>query len=282
MAIKEAVSKSARSTIKKPMTTAKKITNVRAARVNKKVPVLLGSVKRVTFIGALIAEFIGTFLLAAAVITGQGQPIIVLFAVVGIVLFVGTMSGAHLNPAVTLAAWVTRRINWVRALGYMLFQFLGASAAFGVLTTFVNGAAPVSQEAQAYGQTTAQLFQATALPVDKEWYVFFAELVGALILGFVVAGAVTVLRKTKDTVLPALLYGLGVFVALLIAMSAAAYVGGTAVVNPAVALSLEVVDWAKWWTIWPLAVYALAPAIGVVGGFLLHDLLEVKSDGGND
>ena len=60
---------------------------------------------------ALAAEFIGTFLLASVVIAGQGQPIFVLFALTGIVLLIGGISGAHVNPAITIGAWATRRIG---------------------------------------------------------------------------------------------------------------------------------------------------------------------------
>lgn len=279
---KKAVPKTVKSTVKKSTRTVKKVTNVKAAKVTRKLPALLTRDRRLGFVGALAAEFIGAFLLTTAVITGSGQPIIVMFAVIGIVVLVGAMSGAHINPAVTLAAWVTRRINWLRAVGYMLFQFLGAAAAFGILTAFVNGAAPVSAEAQLYGQSAPQLYSAGVLPVDKEWFVFFAELVGALILGFVVARALTALKRNKDVIVPALTYGGGIFVALLFAFSAASYVGGGVAVNPAVAVSLQVIDWAEWWTIWPLAVYFLAPAIGAVAGFLLHDVLAANADGGNE
>lgn len=50
------------------------------------------SINRAPLIGALIAEFIGTFILTGAVIAGQGQPILVLFALTGVVLTVG---GSH-------------------------------------------------------------------------------------------------------------------------------------------------------------------------------------------
>lgn len=262
--------------ISKSKSTAKRKSTVKAARVSVKVPAFLGTiVKKAPFIGALIAEFFGTFLFASAVITGQGQPIIVMFAIAGIVLLVGAMSGAHLNPAITIAAWITRKITWMRALGYIVFQSLGALAALGLLTAFVSGA-PVA-ESSLYGQTP-ELFKASALPVDKEWYVFFAEVVGALILGYVVAGAINAFRKGKDVVVQALTYGFGAFVALLIAVSAASYVAGSAIINPSIALSLEALKW----EMWPLAVYVLAPIIGATAGFFLYDFLSTKSDGGKD
>ena len=278
MAIKKATPKSVKTTVNNPTTSKKTSTTstVRTVSANNKTGLFRGSpLRRAPFIGALVAEFIGTFLLAAAVIAGQGQPIIVLFALAGIVLLVGTLSGAHLNPAMTIGALVTRRISGLRAVGYVVAQFLGALAALGLLTAFVNGAAPVSAEAAAYGQAAATLFEAAALPAGKEWFVFFAELIGATILGLAVA---TALRIKGDRVASSLTIGFGIFVALLIAASAAAFVGGSAILNPAVALSLVALQF----ELWPLLVYIVAPVLGGVIGFILQDILRAEHDGGND
>ena len=279
MATKKPVSKSSNSPTKKPITSAKtsvKSSTVKAVTVTKRNGLFSTSpLARAPFIGALVAELIGTFLLAGAVIAGQGQPIIVLFAIAGVVLLIGTLSGAHLNPAISIAAFVTRKISGLRALGYVVAQFLGAVLAFALLSAFVNGAAPVSSEAQAYGQAAATLFQSTPLPEGKEWYIFFAELLGATIFGLVMANA---LRVKRDQLTRAFTVGLGLFVALLLAASAAAYVGGSAILNPALALSLQGLSW----ELWPLAVYVLAPVIGAILGFIVYDIIRVESDGGNE
>ncbi len=267
MATKKAVSSVHKSTVK--------ATSVQAVSSNKPTWLSRSPLVRAPFIGALVAELIGTFLLAGAFIAGQGQPIIVLFAIAGIVLLVGAMSGAHLNPAVTIGAWATRKITGLRALGYVVAQFLGAGLAFAVLNAFVQGAAPVNAEAQAFGQAAAALFQANPLPAGKEWYIFSAELLGTLIFGFAVANA---LREKTDRLAAAFTIGLGIFVALLLAASASAYVGGSSIINPAVALSLGALKW----ELWPLAIYVLAPVIGGVVGFILHDTLQAQSDGGRD
>ena len=222
-----------------------------------------------------MAEFIGTFMLAGVVITNQNSPIAVLFAYTGLVLLIGAMSGAHLNPAVSIGAWATRRITGLRALGYIGAQLLGAGLAFAVLNAFVHGAAPVSAQAQAYGQAAAALFQANALPAGKEWYVFFAELLGTTIFGFAFASAFS---AKKDRITKAFTIGLGIFIALLIAAPAASYVTGSAILNPAVALSLQALKL----QLWPIAVYVLAPLIGGVLGFILYDVLRAENDGGRD
>lgn len=49
--------------------------------------------------------------------------------VMAIIYFMGTVSGAHLNPAVTLAFAVRRNFPWRRVPGYVLAQMLGGIAA---------------------------------------------------------------------------------------------------------------------------------------------------------
>ncbi|MBC7943630.1 aquaporin [Candidatus Saccharibacteria bacterium] len=275
MATKKAVASVKHSTVA-AKTSNTKASSVKAVSSNRKTWLSGSPLSRAPFVGALVAEFVGTFLLASTIITGQGQPIIILFAFAGIALLVGALSGAHLNPAISIAAWATRRVTGLRALGYIGAQFLGAGLAFAVLNAFVGGAAPVDAQAQAFGQqAAASLFHATALPAGKEWYIFFAELLGTTILGFALANA---LRERKDRVASALTGGLGIFVALLVAASAAAYVGGSAILNPAAALSLQALKW----ELWPLAVYVLAPVIGGIVGFILNDVLQAENDGGRD
>ncbi|MFZ1300980.1 MAG: aquaporin [Candidatus Microsaccharimonas sp.] len=219
---------------------------------------------------ALAAEFLGTFLLASVVIAGQGQPIFVLFALVGIVLLIGAVSGAHVNPAITIGAWATRRIGWLRAVGYILVQILGAAAAFFAFNAFIGGAATVSEQQQLYGQTAPALFAAIDLSTigGKEWFVFFSELLGTAILGLAVANA----TRTKDRLTGAFTVGLGIFIALMVTVTVGGYVSASAILNPAVALALQAYDPA----VWAYAIYALAPVIGGVIGFIVHDLIRGK------
>jgi aquaporin Z len=216
---------------------------------------------------ALSAEFIGTFLLAAVIIAGQGQPIFVLFGLVGIVLLIGSLSGAHVNPAITIGAWATRRIGWLRALGYIFVQFLGAAVAFFALSAFLGGATQPTAEQEMYGQTAAALFKAADVSAltGKEWYVFFAEVLGATILAFAVASAL----RAKETLNAAFTVGLGIFVALMIGITITGFVSASSIINPAVALSLQAYNGT-----WAYIIYILGPVVGGVLGFLLHDMLR--------
>lgn len=53
--------------------------------------------------------------------------------VMAVIFFMGTVSGAHLNPAVTLAFATRGNFPWKRVPGYLVAQFVGAVLAAGVL-----------------------------------------------------------------------------------------------------------------------------------------------------
>lgn len=270
MATKKAASKKAT-----PKKTTSAAATVKSASVSKKQTLgshIESSIQSPSLWRALAAEFIGTFLLASVVIAGQGQPIFVLFGLVGIVLLIGAISGAHVNPAITIGAWVTRRIGWLRALGYIVVQFFGAAVAFFALSAFLGGAASVSEEQQMYGQAAPTLFAAIDLATisGKEWFVFFAEVLGTAILGFAVANA----SRTRDRLTSAFTVGLGIFVALMVTVTVAGYVAASTILNPAIALALQAYDP----SVWAYAVYALAPVLGAVIGFILHDLVRGKAE----
>lgn len=229
------------------------------------------ALQSVTLWRAIAAEFLGTFLLAAAAIAGQGQPIFLLFALAGITLLFWGVSGAHVNPAITVGAWATRRIGWLRALGYLVAQFLGAAVAFFTLQAFLGGAPALTEAQQAYGQSAPSLYAAVDLSTvaGREWYVFFAELLGTTILAFAVAHAL----RAKDTLSAAFSAGLGIFIALMVVVTIGGYIAASGIINPAVALALQVYTP----SVWPYAVYALAPVIAGVIGFVLYDLLRGKN-----
>lgn len=100
-----------------------------------------------------VAEFFGTFWL---VLGGCGSAVLAAgFPDVGIGLVgvsiafgltvltiayaLGHISGAHLNPAVTIGLWVGGRINAKDILPYIVSQILGAVAAAGVLYVIATG-----------------------------------------------------------------------------------------------------------------------------------------------
>jgi aquaporin Z len=90
----------------------------------------------------LFSEFYGTFFLvlvaAGGGMMGKAFPNTISrtaavvapgLMVMGIILFMGKISGAHLNPAVSLAFAARRDFPWVRVPGYIVVQLLGAALA---------------------------------------------------------------------------------------------------------------------------------------------------------
>lgn len=94
---------------------------------------------------AYIAEFIGTFTLVfigSASVWAAGKlntgPIVPAFAhglcIVIAAYTMGHVSGAHLNPAVTLACAIDGAISWAKAVVYWIVQIVAAIVAAFVLT----------------------------------------------------------------------------------------------------------------------------------------------------
>ena len=195
-----------------------------------------------------------------------------MFLLTAIVLTIGNISGAHVNPLITVGAWATKRISTIKAIGYIVAQVLGAMLAFVVLNAFISQAPEVSAEAQAYGQTQASLPTAYALPEGKELVVLFAELIGSLIFAFTVASVTS--DKKKQDISVATGIGGGLFAALLIGGSAAAIVSASSILNPAVAISLQAFTVTGTNTVWAIAIYVGAALIGGIAGFALSSLVE--------
>lgn len=94
----------------------------------------------------LFSELLGTFFL---VLVGAGGGVVGAFSngaieraaavtapglmVLAIILFMGAVSGAHLNPAVSIAFAARGDFNWRRVPGYIIAQLIGATLACLVL-----------------------------------------------------------------------------------------------------------------------------------------------------
>ncbi len=218
-----------------------------------------------TFIG----EFVGVFVLVSAFLVTKGEPLYMGFVLVALVMMVGALSGSHLNPLISVGAWVTRRLSHLKTAVYLIAQFLGAGAAFVLMTTYLNG---VQADAAALAQPVREVFALAPLTDQNSWFIFFAEVLGASLFAFAFA---SVYKASVDRVTRALTIGFGFFVAALVAGVVASYVGGQVALNPASAVAASAVDWtAVDWT--AVLVYLAAPLLGGVIGFALRDAVETK------
>ena len=96
------------------------------------------------------AEFIGTFALVffgcGAIANGLPAPAVALafgLAVAVMIYATGHISGAHLNPAVSIGFAVGRHLPWWRVATYAVAQVGGAIAAAGVLRLTLGDAADI-------------------------------------------------------------------------------------------------------------------------------------------
>ena len=94
-----------------------------------------------------IVEFIGTFFLVltigCAVLGGAGNlaPVAIGFALMVMVYAGGHLSGAHYNPAVTLAICLRGACSWSDAPGYIAAQLIGSGLAAYIVSYLVGPAA---------------------------------------------------------------------------------------------------------------------------------------------
>lgn len=76
-------------------------------------------------------------------------------SVVAMAYCIGGISGCHINPAITLGVWLSKRMSGKDAAGYMLGQFAGAligSAILYLLTSTGGYGATTATGANAFGQ----------------------------------------------------------------------------------------------------------------------------------
>ena len=171
-------------------------------------------------VSELIAEFAGTLILilfgcgvvAQVVATQVGDTQSIHWAwglgVVFGVYVAGRISGAHLNPAVTIALAAFKGFPWRKVGPYSLAQFLGAFVAALIvrwnyteaLATFDPGNTPKSQG-------VFSTLPATALGVS-EWGAFRDQIIGTAILLFLILAVTDVLGTPPGANLAPFIIGL--------------------------------------------------------------------------
>ena len=120
----------------------------------------------------LVAEFLGTAFLVAAVVgsgvmgerLADGNVALALLvntiatgaALVALILAFGPISGAHLNPAVTLADAMEKGVSWMLAGQYVVVQILGGIV--GTITAHLMFGLPVIFISRHVRSGAAQLF----------------------------------------------------------------------------------------------------------------------------
>jgi len=208
---------------------------------------------------ALLAEFVGTFALifvgAGAVAVGvgglTGAALAHGFVIVSIAYSFGAISGAHLNPAVTLAVALRGRLAWSDALAYWGAQLAGSAAAAAALFFVLGGAD------SGLGATTVQ--------GSGAWEAVVVE----ALLTFLLANVVLHTTGRKDaTPFAGLAIGLTLAAGILMA---GPLTGGA--LNPARTFgpALFTGTLGQFW------IYVLGPGLGAALAAWVHSILKSKS-----
>lgn len=185
-----------------------------------------------------VTEALATFLFVFAIIAavnnaGDFAPLAIGFALMVLIYATGHLSGAHLNPAVSLGALIRGALSFGDFIAYVIAQLIG-----GVLAALLSFALFPAAES------------AASIDVGPA---FLAEAVFTFILVFVVLNVAT----SKDTEGNSF-YGLAIGSVVVVGAFAVGPVSGGGF-NPAVALGLSVSGQFDWGNLW---LYILAPLVG--------------------
>lgn len=176
--------------------------------------------------GKYITEFIGSFFLVLTVAL-SGDPLAIGAVLMVMVFAGGHISGAHYNPAVTLAVLIRGKISAFDAVVYMAVQILGAISAAYLAKWFIGDV------------TIAELDIS-----GRTYKVIVAELLGTFALAYVVLNVATAKGNTGNS-----FYGLAIGFTVFAMASAFGRTSGGAF-NPAVAIGVTIMEVFKWENIW--------------------------------
>jgi len=102
--------------------------------------------------GGVMGEAFPNTISRTAAVTAPG------LMVLGIILFMGKVSGAHLNPAVSVAFALRGDFPWRRVPGYIVVQLIGASLAAWFAQSVINASAVFGSNYPASGYTSTDAF----------------------------------------------------------------------------------------------------------------------------
>ncbi len=184
----------------------------------------------------VLTEFIGTFFLVMGAALGGG-----LGAALALMIMVyagGHISGAHYNPAVSLAVWIRGKSSIGEMLGYWMSQVAGALLAAIVV-------------ANVFGIKEAQV---CVIPYDGVAKAVIAEFLGTFALSYVVLNVATAKGTSGNS-----FYGLAIGGTVLAMATVVGQFSGGAF-NPAVAIGLSLQQTFCWEQIWIYLLGAFAGA----------------------
>jgi len=218
------------------------------------------------------AEFIGTFILVFVAVgtavfaidasSGVGKVGVALafgFVLVALVYAIGSASGCHINPAVTIGVFLSRRMDSGEVLPYLLAQFAGGILGALLIKVIVNSG--VVDQTGALGTNA---FDTAANPIS---------LGGALLSEILLAAifVLVVLLVTQDGGSHPAATGLAIGAALFIVHLVGINLTGTSV-NPARSFGPALVEGGE--ALKQVWLFIVAPLIGGVLAAIVAPLLK--------
>lgn len=203
-----------------------------------------------------VTEFIGTFFLVLTVgltvLNGAGGMANLAPVAIGVILMVmvfagGHISGAHYNPAVTLAVWIRGKISFSDAVVYWIVQLI-AGAIAALIVTYLLGADKLPPHAMAVANSGKALL---------------AEFLGTFALAFVVLNVATAKATANNS-----FYGLAIGLTVTAMAYALGGISGGAF-NPAVAVGISMLKMVTWSNIW---IYLIGCSCGAALAAYVFDI----------
>lgn len=223
--------------------------------------------------GALAGELIGTMFITILLLTlGIYQPLYVFFGVIGVTLAVFSLSGAHLNPALTAGMMATRRVSAIRGILYMVTQVVGAWLGLIIVNAF-----------RMAGETKVDLPALTAVETSNLWKLFAVEFLGVFTLAFFFNRAQEYKSRRNAFTYAAIIGGgmvLAVLFAIVMLMSSNFFkISNNFILNPAVAIMYQIFPTSaeNFGTLiskvgLEILVFILAPIVASVLAFFIGDI----------
>nr|DAA33874.1 TPA_inf: aquaporin NIP1;1 [Gossypium hirsutum] len=215
----------------------------------------------VPFIQKLMAEVLGTYFLifagcAAVVVNVNNEKVVSLpgismvwgLAVMVLVYSLGHISGAHFNPAVTIAFATCKRFPLKQVPAYVLAQVIGSTLAAGTLRLLFSGPHDV--------------FAGTS-PQGSDLQAFGIEFIITFYLMFIISGVATDNRAIGE------LAGLAIGATVLINVMFAGPITGASM-NPARSLGPAIVS-NHYKGIW---IYLMSPTLEAVSGAWVYNMVR--------
>lgn len=213
------------------------------------------------FVKKVGAEIIGTFFLMIAgcgsvvvdkksdgSITHLGVSLVWGMVVMIMIYSVGHISGAHFNPAVTLAFATTRKFPLINIPGYIGAQVCASIGAAYVLRLLFGEVAHM----------------AATVPTGSDMQSFVLEIFITFLLMFVVSAVAT------DTKAVGEMAGLAVVTTIAMNVLIAGPISGASM-NPARSIGSAIAG-NKYTSFW---IYMVAPIVGAIAGALSYDLIRL-------